>query len=102
MHQIDSVYYRNGYGDTPLHIASYRGDCEAITILIETGADIDAIGVSGFTPLHCASQMDNPDAIRLLGRLGAKVIKDVGGESPLELAQSLGNKKATNALREII
>ena len=29
MYSINSVHYTNGYGDTPLHIVSYWGDCEA-------------------------------------------------------------------------
>ena len=39
-HTVDTVNYRNGYGDTPLHIVANWGDCEAIRLLVEAGADI--------------------------------------------------------------
>lgn len=101
-HTIDSVNYVNGYGDSPLHIVSIWGDCEAISILVSSGANIDAIGEGGLSPLHCAVEQNKPEAILLLRRLGAKSIKDSDGETPLSLANLLGNKEAINALMQSI
>lgn len=99
MHSIKSVHYTNGYGDTPLHIVSYWGDCEAISILVANGANINATGESGFTPLHCATQMNKPEAIQLLLRLGAESnIPDSANLSPLELAKILELSEAVKAL----
>lgn len=42
------------FGLTPLHIASVFGDEEAIKILLDNGADIDAKDFSGSTPLALA------------------------------------------------
>jgi len=39
------------FGTTPLHIAATWGDCEAIRMLVEAGAALDAQGEFGFTPL---------------------------------------------------
>ncbi|WP_313465097.1 ankyrin repeat domain-containing protein [Pseudomonas nitroreducens] len=89
-HRIDSVHYRNGYGDTPLHIVSCWGDCEAIKVLVAAGADIDAPGEHGFTPLHCAVEQDHPEAVALLLELGAKLNPDADGLTPAEIAGSLG------------
>ncbi len=99
MHNIDSVHYKNGYGDTPLHIVCYWGDCEAISIIVSAGADINAIGESGFTPLHCATQMNKTEAIQLLLSLGAKPdIPDNDNLIPLDLAEILELSEATHAL----
>ncbi|NIN34750.1 MAG: ankyrin repeat domain-containing protein, partial [Gammaproteobacteria bacterium] len=35
----------------PIHVAAAWGDCEAISILVDAGADINARGERGFTPL---------------------------------------------------
>lgn len=97
-HRVTSVDYRNGYGDTPLHIVSNWGDCEAIEILVSAGADINAIGESGFTPLHCAAEQNKPEAITKLMQMGAVSVQDNNGQTPLELAKILGNTEAVNAL----
>ncbi|HBO3793597.1 TPA: ankyrin repeat domain-containing protein [Pseudomonas aeruginosa] len=65
-HQIDSVHYRNGWGDSPLHVVSCWGDCEAIRVLVTAGADINLPGETGFTPLHCAVEQDHSGAVALL------------------------------------
>lgn len=96
-HRINSVNYSNGYGDTPLHIVCNWGDCEAIEILVAAGADINAVGETGFTPLHCAAEQNKPKAISKLLALGAKSTKDSNGQTPLELAQILGNMEAVSA-----
>ncbi|WP_444930826.1 ankyrin repeat domain-containing protein [Microbulbifer sp. SSSA002] len=101
-HNIDSATYTNGYGDMPLHVVANWGDCEAISILVNAGANIDAVGESGFTPLHCAAEQNKADAILLLRRLGAAIVQDDAGDTPLELACLLGNKEAIDALRQSI
>ncbi|GAB2880968.1 ankyrin repeat domain-containing protein [Microbulbifer echini] len=101
-HNIDSLKYTNGYGDTPLHIVSSCGKREASGISVSAGANVDAIGESGFTPLDCAAEQNKPDGVVFLRRLGAKTIHDSGGETPLELAFSLGNKEAVNARSQSI
>lgn len=96
-HRIDSVNYKNGYGDTPLHVVSNWGDCEAIELLVAAGSDINAVGENGFTPLHYASEQNHPKAIALLLLLGALIIEDENGETPQSLAKLLGNRDAFNA-----
>lgn len=97
-HEIDSVDYRNDYGDTPLHIVSNWGDCEAIHLLIEAGADINAQGERGYSPLHCATEQNHPKAIKMLIFLGAEIQLDDDGYSPLELAKLLENIEAIEIL----
>ena len=98
-HHIASVSYRNGYGDTPLHIVSNWGDSEAIEVLVTAGADINAKGETGFTPLHCAVEQNKPEAIATLLRLGAKITEqNSNGDTPLDLAKSLGHIDALDLL----
>jgi uncharacterized protein len=50
-------------GETPLHRAAAFGDEEAIRLLIEAGAKIDAKDTNGDSPLSWASWHLRPDAI---------------------------------------
>lgn len=86
-HTVSSVNFKNGWGDTPLHIVCVWGDCEAIKTLVEAGAGINAPGETGFTPLHCAAMHNHADAVRLLLSLGAEIIKDREGHTPTDLAE---------------
>jgi ankyrin repeat protein len=101
-HTVSSVDYRNGYGDTPLHIVSGWGDCKAIEILAASGANLNAIGESGFTPLHCAAEQNSPEAVIQLLKLGAILTADTTGQSPLELAIILEHKEVIIAINENI
>lgn len=98
-HKINSVTYRNGWGDTPLHIVSNWGDCEAVKILTEAGADINARGETGFTPLHCAAEQNHPQAVRLLLLLGAEIVEDANGDTPIALADIFGHQEVIEILR---
>lgn len=101
-HKVNSVSYKNGYGDSPLHIVANWGDIEAIEILVSAGADINAKGETGFTPLHCAAEQNRPAAILKLLQLGARILENDDGETPLELAESLDNTAAINVLAQHI
>lgn len=96
-HTINSVYYTNGHGDTPLHIVATWGDCAAINLLIAAGAPINAIGETGYTPLHCASEQNHPAAVALLLSLGAVSMEDENGYTPRALAHLLGHREALTA-----
>ena len=75
------------------------GDCEAIYLLVEAGADINAKGERGYTPLHCAAEQNHFKAIKLLLALGADVQFDDDNYSPLELAELLESTEAIDALQ---
>lgn len=93
-HTVTSVDYRNAYGDTPLHIVCNWGDIEAIEVLISAGANVNAVGESGFTPLHCTAEQNHPAAIEKLLECGAIQIRSNDGQTPLELAEMLRNIEA--------
>ncbi|HEX5222739.1 MAG TPA: ankyrin repeat domain-containing protein [Verrucomicrobiae bacterium] len=65
-------FVRDGF--TPLHIAVVHEQKEAIKVLVELGADINAKNKDGETPLEVAvSELRHPDVGEFLIELGAKV-----------------------------
>ena len=58
-------------GDTPLHILVGRPNRYAVMVLLENGADPNALGDMGETPLHVAVSIENPDLVRMLLDNGA-------------------------------
>ncbi|HET9215327.1 MAG TPA: ankyrin repeat domain-containing protein [Terriglobia bacterium] len=68
---------------------------QAIRLLLERGADVNATGANGATLLHQAVDRGEP-FVRLLVERGAKLdLKDAGGRTPLDIA--LGVPAATPA-----
>mmetsp|Transcript_32729 Transcript_32729/g.55183 ORF Transcript_32729/g.55183 Transcript_32729/m.55183 type:complete len:267 (-) Transcript_32729:47-847(-) len=47
---------------TPLHLAAWSGNIEAVKLLVLTNAAIDAKAMDGFTALHFAAQSQSPKA----------------------------------------
>jgi len=72
-----------------LHFAAASKDhaAEAITKLLDAGAEINALNDNGQTPLHIAAFWDNAEAVRVLLDRGAdKTIKNKHGRTAAELA----------------
>lgn len=80
---------------TPIHAASWNGHAEIVQVLIEAGANINALDEWGFSPLMAASEVGNVQVVRLLVRAGAEVnfineCQDCSGETALTLAAQSG------------
>jgi len=60
---------RDGRGDTALHVAAYRGDTDAVEILLERGAKPDPLNEDGATPLLYGA--GNEEIVRALLGHGA-------------------------------
>lgn len=74
-------------GDTPLHVMIWRNDQYAAKLLIESGADVNAIGDMGETPLHIALRKKNCTIVKLLIDAGANIdVRSEFGETAQELA----------------
>jgi DNA mismatch repair protein MutL len=61
-------------GTTPLHCAAWKGHVEVAELLLEAGADIDAVNQDahyGGTPLHAAAHGNQKPVVELLIRRGA-------------------------------
>lgn len=60
----------NWYGSA-LHCAAEAGQCESISVLLDTGMNIDLRDTFGRTPLHCTSDQRHVLATELLLDMGA-------------------------------
>ena len=73
-------------GLEPIHNAASFGHCNVIELLIEKGANVNAVDRWAWTPLHESCTRDKLDVAALLIRRGADVTrKNCDGKSPLDL-----------------
>jgi ankyrin repeat protein len=82
-----AVHLRTGIGDTPLHCAAAQGRKGTCLLLLQHGADVNAVGNHGGTPLHCAAASGSVPVAKLLLENGARVDAiDGRGQTPLAMA----------------
>jgi uncharacterized protein len=62
---------RDGYGRTPLHVATFRKNRDAIAALVKAGADINAKENDRYDAVTIAAVADDVGTLRLLLKLGA-------------------------------
>lgn len=85
-----NIHCANVMRETPLHVASARGDATLVDFLLTHGADVNRRCLLGCTALH-DGELDPGIAIRLL-RGGALVdARDDQGQTPLMLACDFSN-----------
>ena len=82
---------RDVEGDTPLHVMVWRGDTYAALLLIEAGADVNAVGDMSETPLHVAVSKENERVVEALLNAGANPnLVSEFGKTPRDLADERG------------
>jgi ankyrin repeat protein len=62
---------RDGRGDQPIFHAARNGDTEIVRLLIQHGADVNAVNDFGHTVLYCAGGHGHVETLRLLLEAGA-------------------------------
>jgi cytohesin len=95
---------RDVQGASALHMASQEGWKESISLLLESGADVDSQDIEGRVPLHYASRYLRKDCLDLLKSYGAnETLRDLRGSLPRDYLaveeKKFESKKAQDALR---
>jgi ankyrin repeat protein len=96
---LKDVNQRGIYGNTPLSIAVVRGSLGQVRVLLNAGADVNAILEDGRTALHEAVGQNHSMVAQLLLDHGAlTTVRDRFGRTPIELAELLGHSDAREIL----
>jgi len=86
-----NTYSRNGFGVMPLHSAVAGQHLEASRILLENGADPNAVQSEEFTPLMAAAQNGQASMVALLLQHGADpAARTRDGRAPADFAREKG------------
>jgi ankyrin repeat protein len=87
-------------GGTSLQWAAWYGYDEIVSILLDRGADVNAVdGTTGRTALHEAAEHGNLSTVEILLESGAEVdAKDIWGWTPLHRAATQGGRKVVYLL----
>jgi len=92
-------FTRGTTGDTPLHVVCSWGDLEAVRLLLDAGAEVNAVGDIGRTPLFCVLASGNVDIVRALIAAGADLThRDEFGDRALDVALLAGKSHAISEL----
>ena len=70
-------------GDTALHWAAYYGSIDIIKLLLEKGADVNAVNGARETPLNSAARGNHADIIKFLISKGANVDSAIAASEAL-------------------
>jgi uncharacterized protein len=89
----------HGFANTPLHAAAAGRRCDCAQILLEAGADANALDANAYTPLHIAAAGGEVGLIRLLLAHGAEPDARGPGRTPMEMALERGEAEAAALLR---
>ncbi len=68
---ISDLNFRNNYGQTPLFLASIKGNINIVNTLIENGANVNMANPNGITPLIISSVHNHFHIVKLLLENGA-------------------------------
>ena len=94
-----AVDEKDHLGLTPLHWAAQQGDSRSTQVLLNFGADPNAVDRNGFTALHWAACCGNRSCISQLLEAGADVrAKNKGHWEARELAEKYNNTVTWNAV----
>ena len=97
---LDLRISENGRG--ALNWAAWFNHTDALKELLDMGADIDGVNLTGFTPIHHAAENGSMDAARLLIEAGADIdLASYDGETPLQRAKKEGHQEIVLLLEDV-
>jgi ankyrin repeat protein len=77
----------NDSGETPLIVGAAYGDTDSVKLLLQSGANPNAMNSNGYTPLILASEMGGYEKVKDLIKAGANVnAETVIGETAVYVA----------------
>lgn len=93
----------------PIHWATHKKNVRILKMLIENGADVNAVDSLGFSSLHWAvydpmdlKKNESEEIVKILIENGANIKKKTNsGDTPRDLAEQKGNS-VTNQFTKII
>eukprot|EP00899_Mesostigma_viride_P000659 jgi/Mesvir1/10594/Mv16596-RA.1 len=95
---------RDKEGNTPLLIAAFRGHLETARLIVENGADVNAVNKNGWTPLVAAAERGHLDIVRLLvarnADINARSKVGLVGKAALECARRGGHSEIVRFLAQ--
>ena len=77
------VHERYARDDTALHHAARNGDLEIVELLVEGGADVNAMTEPKHFPLYCAAGHGHVETTRFLLESGADLEAKIGGDKTI-------------------
>jgi uncharacterized protein len=99
---INSIEQKGIFGNTPLIVAAGWGDRDAVRILLDAGANINATGEDRDTALHRAVAVEALDVVQMLIDRGASVeMADAFGDTPRDFAEEAKDLRIRELLRRI-
>jgi len=85
----------------PLHFAANTGNADAVRLLLDAGAEVNARDAQGGTALHAAAKGGHTATVQLLLARGAeKQVRDTMGKTPLDVASESGLSEVAALLKE--
>ncbi|VDN03065.1 unnamed protein product [Thelazia callipaeda] len=94
-----SCHAVNGRKSTPLHLACGYNRIGVVKILLEKGADVQAVDIGGLVPLHNACSFGHLEVVVLLLEAGAdSQAEDLWNLTPLHEAASKGRLEVVKLL----
>ena len=100
--QFGTVHSRNGFDETPLHLAARNGNVEILNLLVASGADVNVASSKSeyVAPLHLAVLEGHDECVNTLIKYGADLecLSRYWRETPLLLASYLGRVATVGSL----
>ena len=87
----DLVNSSNKFGDRAIHYSAKMGDLDLLKILVEHGADVNAVNELGWTPFYVACASGHLHIVQYLVGFADLDTIDFSGETPLHAAGVIGS-----------